>query len=63
MVKNVGQTVFEKAYRFLQDWDGDDTVEDEIERDRKLVSILGDDKMSFVQDLDQLLFLEQYNLR
>lgn len=63
LVKNVGQTVFEKAYRFLQDWDGDDTVEDEIERDRKLVSILGDDKMSFVQDLDQLLFLEQYNLR
>lgn len=63
LVKNVGQAVFDKAYLFLQQWDGDDTVEDEIERDRKLVDILGDDKMSFMQDLDQLLFLEQYNLR
>jgi serine/threonine protein kinase len=62
LVKNVGHAIFDEAYRFLRERDGDDTVEDEIEKDRVLLTILGEDKMAFVQDLDQLLFLEQYNL-
>jgi hypothetical protein len=62
-VRNVGQAVFDEAYTFLKEWEGDDTVEDELERDRSLGAILGKEGMGYVHDLDQLLFLEQYNLR
>ena len=63
LVRNMGQALFNEAYTFLKEWEGD-TVEDDIERDRSLGAIHGKERMEYLsEDLDPLLFLEQYNLR
>lgn len=58
LVRNVGQAKFDEAYRLFKEWEGD-TVEDGIERSNKAVSILGN--KAFADELDNLLFLEQFN--
>lgn len=64
LLSNIGKEAFEQAYDYLKRRESDETLSTEdvdLDKDPVLVSILGNTRMQFAEDVDQLIFLENFH--